>query len=446
MTKKIYFIFYFIVLNFILSLSLCSNLFARTFSLEEAIEISQQKNPDLKILQFELKQLKNNIAQNRTEIMPKINFVADDTNKSSFESNLTYKDSKFVSQLVPVEKYQYDLKFVGDQKIMDLAYMSKIGSLKRKYDSEFAGYLQKKQDVAFDVVNAYYNLMKSEHTKQIIEQDVVILENYLQDMKNKLNLNFETKQAVLNMEITLNNKKQDLYKNNQIYYENRTEFAGLLEFPLSLDFEVSDFQGLLNIEPMAVSTATVKNTLDKTLVARYDIAKLLYTKESLVKEKRSIKKGFLPSFSVQGIYGYLNENEFSNTEKDKYWSVSFVGKLNIFNGFYEYLKIKELSLQIEKNDQQIQNFVKKLEIEIDKVLFYIEVQEKMYSEAQQNMAIAEENLRINKELFNQKQISKDEFIGAQLKYNSAKLQYVESKSDLLLSYKKYEYITGELKV
>jgi outer membrane protein len=358
---------------------------------------------------------------------------------------LVYENSKIVSKLVPVEKKEYDLKITGEQKIIDLAYLSKISSLNKKYDAEYSGYLQKKQDVAFEIVNAYYSLIKSEQTKQIIEKDILILESYLKDIKNKLSLSFETKQTVLNMELTLANKKQELYKNDQIYYADKTDFSGLLEFPLSLDFEVLNFDGLYNINIDKLDLPSAKTILKNALLKRLDVNKLIKIAESLKKEKSSIKKGFLPSFSMQASYGYLDEEKFSNNDENEYWTVTFSGKFNIFNGLYEYLQIKELDKKFEKNEQELKNLRKKLEIEIDKILFYIEIQQKKYEETKKNIDISFENLNINRDLFFKKQITKDDLINFELKYNSAKLEFIEAKVDLMLSKKKYEYIIGELK-
>lgn len=436
--KKIFMIIFFLFF-------LILNLFARTFSLDEAMEIAIDKNPDLKILEIELDELKNSIAQNKTEILPRINLVAQALDQDSFDSNLVYENSKIVSKLVPVEKKEYDLKITGEQKIIDLAYLSKISSLNKKYDAEYSGYLQKKQDVAFEIVNAYYSLIKSEQTKQIIEKDILILESYLKDIKNKLSLSFETKQTVLNMELTLANKKQELYKNDQIYYADKTDFSGLLEFPLSLDFEVLNFDGLYNINIDKLDLPSAKTILKNALLKRLDVNKLIKIAESLKKEKSSIKKGFLPSFSMQASYGYLDEEKFSNNDENEYWTVTFSGKFNIFNGLYEYLQIKELDKKFEKNEQELKNLRKKLEIEIDKILFYIEIQQKKYEETKKNIDISFENLNINRDLFFKKQITKDDLINFELKYNSAKLEFIEAKVDLMLSKKKYEYIIGELK-
>jgi outer membrane protein len=436
--KKIFMIIFFLFF-------LILNLFARTFSLDEAMEIAIDKNSDLKILEIELDELKNSIAQNKTEILPRINLVAQALDQDSFDSNLVYENSKIVSKLVPVEKKEYDLKITGEQKIIDLAYLSKISSLKKKYDAEYSGYLQKKQDVAFEIVNAYYSLIKSEQTKQIIEKDILILESYLKDIKNKLSLSFETKQTVLNMELTLANKKQELYKNDQIYYADKTDFSGLLEFPLSLDFEVLNFDGLYNINIDKLDLPSAKTILKNALLKRLDVNKLIKIAESLKKEKSSIKKGFLPSFSMQASYGYLDEEKFSNNDENEYWTVTFSGKFNIFNGLYEYLQIKELDKKFEKNEQELKNLRKKLEIEIDKILFYIEIQQKKYEETKKNIDISFENLNINRDLFFKKQITKDDLINFELKYNSAKLEFIEAKVDLMLSKKKYEYIIGELK-
>lgn len=436
--KKIFMIIFFLFF-------LILNLFARTFSLDEAMEIAIDKNSDLKILEIELDELKNSIAQNKTEILPRINLVAQALDQDSFDSNLVYENSKIVSKLVPVEKKEYDLKITGEQKIIDLAYLSKISSLNKKYDAEYSGYLQKKQDVAFEIVNAYYSLIKSEQTKQIIEKDILILESYLKDIKNKLSLSFETKQTVLNMELTLANKKQELYKNDQIYYADKTDFSGLLEFPLSLDFEVLNFDGLYNINIDKLDLPSAKTILKNALLKRLDVNKLIKIAESLKKEKSSIKKGFLPSFSMQASYGYLDEEKFSNNDENEYWTVTFSGKFNIFNGLYEYLQIKELDKKFEKNEQELKNLRKKLEIEIDKILFYIEIQQKKYEETKKNIDISFENLNINRDLFFKKQITKDDLINFELKYNSAKLEFIEAKVDLMLSKKKYEYIIGELK-
>jgi outer membrane protein TolC len=100
---------------------------------------------------------------------------------------------------------------------------------------------------------------------------------------------------------------------------------------------------------------------------------------------------------------------------------------------------------LKKNEQELKNLRKKLEIEIDKILFYIEIQQKKYEETKKNIDISFENLNINRDLFFKKQITKDDLINFELKYNSAKLEFIEAKVDLMLSKKKYEYIIGELK-
>ncbi|MDR0675806.1 MAG: TolC family protein, partial [Elusimicrobiota bacterium] len=410
--KFLKFILFILFILFLFSINI--NLLAKTkiLTLDEALDLAKENNPDLKILRLELKELKNSISQNRTQMFPKFYLTGQDTNQNSFESNIVFKDFQFKSELVPTKIRRYDLNISGEQKLLDFTYISKINSLKKRYEAEYSGYLQKIQDVSLNVANVYYTLMKYEQTKKILEEDVGILEKHLKSLENKFNMNLETQKTILNLIITINNKKQELYNVTQLYYTNKMELSGLLEIPMSdfENFEVLDFEGLESVKTNAFTNSqkSINMIFNKALNKRKDMQKLILTNYSIIKEKSSVKKGFLPVFSVQGNYGYLNEEKFSNDPEDRYWSVVFVGKLNLFDGGYQYLKIKELNLKLNKNEQEIKNFAKKLSIEIEKIIFYIEIQEKMYLEAKKNLEATLKNLRIARSLLNKKQIRKDE--------------------------------------
>lgn len=420
--------------------------YAQSISLEEAIKMAKTNNPELKIAQFDLSIMENTISQNRSDVLPKINFITDKTDRRSFVSQLVYRDNRIVENFVPVDTNLYDMKVTLEQKIVDFSYLSHAAALHLQYEAARSALQQKEADVAFNTVTKYYTLVKLEQMKKVMENDIALLEAYVHDIRTKQDLKFEDREKVITIEINLQSKKQALYKHNQEYYDARVTFAQLLLLPLTLDFQLSDFDELAQQDVSDMQVLSAKKAFDMALNTRHDMAQLHYTWESFIKERRSLKKAYFPSLSLQGSLGYLQKDTFPSpsNQEDQYWNITARAACNLFNGFSQSLKIEETDLKSVRTYTEIEIMKKQIESDIDRIIFYLQVMKKMHDDATYHIKIAEENLDIVKEKVALEQNTKEDLLGASLTYNNAKLEYVQAKSDFLLTYKKYEYIIGVL--
>jgi outer membrane protein len=422
-----------------------ANLFARSMSLDEAIKMAKDNSAELKIANLEVALIKNSVLQFRTTILPKINLVGDRREDNTFDYEIYMEDKQVKSKLVPIKKEEYDIKAQAEQKILDWAFLCENSSMKLNYRSAQADVAQKEADIAYNVSNVYYTLMKGEQTKKILEEDIACLEEYLKDVQEKVDLQFEQKQSIINTQINLQNKKQELYQHTRDYITTKTEFARMLLLPLTLDFSLSDFDQLSKVELVSVDKTGNEKAFNKAMLDRSDVKKLNYSRDSILKKKKSIAVGNLPVLSVLGSYGYLNDEKFRVNQEDKYWSIYLRATINIFNGFSDSLSLKEQNIKYEKANKEIENLKQSIESEINNTLYYMEELEKMHTDAQKSLKLAKENLETTEKKYTLRETTKEDILSAKLVYNDSKLQYMQTKIDLLSEYKKYQYLTGDLK-
>ena len=173
---------------------LSGNVFAVTMTLEEAVKSAKSNSDELRIAELELDNLLNGISQYRTELLPKLNVMASKTKSNDFDSSWEKENGKYVSKLVPLETERYDMKLVGEYKLLDLAFLSKDAAMRRNYDAAYANYNQKIADLEFKVISIYYRLILEEQLKNILEEEIEILDKYLEDLKLKVDLQYTDKQ------------------------------------------------------------------------------------------------------------------------------------------------------------------------------------------------------------------------------------------------------------
>ncbi|MCP3660459.1 MAG: TolC family protein [Bacteroidetes bacterium] len=420
------------------------NSFAVMLTLEEAIKSAKNNSDKLKIEEYQLASLKHEINQYRTGLLPTMSIVAAKTQSHAFDSSWEQQaNDTYLSKLIKLETERYDLKLVGEYKLIDLAFISKHSAMMKNYEAAYADYNQTVADLEFEIISIYYHLLLEEQLKNILEEEIEILDQYLKDLKLKVDLQYIDKQSFLNSQINLQDKKQELYKARKSYFKLKMDFASLLGIPGSLKYEISSFEEIFKIKAEHKNLKMFENLLEEASLSRYNMESLNWQREALEKEIKALKtQTFMPEITANASYGYLNENEFSNTVKDEYWTVGIQANLQFFTGFFRKNKIKEINTKIDIIDQNFISLEK--DIKISKMFHYLENLYEVYKGNSENLEILEKNLMEIQNKYRFKEAKKEDLLSVQLAYNSAKKQYLDVKIDLLITEKEYDYILGRL--
>lgn len=433
-----------VILAIVLSGNTHSIAWAQQMSLDEAIKLGLKNNPVLNQAQLEIKRSEAQLVLIWSEILPKVDLNAEKSRNHIFDYQFIQQGESSQVVLSPVISDRYDLNLTFNQKIIDMAFFSKLSGAINKMEAAKAQWQQQKSALAYEITEAYYLLMKADVIKHLIEMEIIAIEEYVKELKMIANLKYKSQQAVINIEMKLQDKRSMLYDQQQEYYVRKAAFARLISLPLTIDYSLASFETikLMGIKP--IPSGSVETMIDQAWEKRWDVISLQHQQSALREERMTKERAFLPKLYLQGSFGYLNTDQFDVKDEDEYWNINAGITYNLFNGFHDAASLGQARYQEEQAAQKIIELQRQLRSDIHSARYYIEVLTKAFEKAQMMINKSEEHFEIINQNVLMKQSTKEELLAAQLSFHEAKSYYCKSKIDLFVALEKYQYTLGQL--
>lgn len=171
---------------------------------------------------------------------------------------------------------------------------------------------KQKDEVAYAIINACYNLYKVQQSKMVVQQNLQSVDQQLKQAQQFFSQGLVTKNDVLRFQLQRNNIELtgvDLETNGKIVNYNLDILLGL---PESTQLQISNF-GLSSARPASLSSLIDTALTNREEIREYDLRTKLA--ETNIK---SVKADLLPTLSATGSMYYINPTS------------SFIPKTNTF--------------------------------------------------------------------------------------------------------------------
>lgn len=401
----------------------------KTISKAEAVALALENNYGIKIADNNLKIAENNKSVFNSRYLPTLTGNAGATyNLDNTEA--TYADGR-VTNLTGAESDRYNASLRLDYVLFDgLGRHYDYQRLKEQYNLTELQAKQTIENTILQLFSVYYNVAKLTENYELLQQNLDISKDRLQRVQYQFEYGQNTKLAVLNAEVDVNNDSIDLVSTKQLLTNAKRDLYVVLGKEEAPNFTVDT---LVNFS-LAPNKEVLFEKVKTNNVVLQQLEKNITISEFQIKANKS---GYLPTLGLSGTYGWNKNNNnaasFLATSTNSGLSGGLTLSWNVFDGGRTKTLVQNAKINLE-NQQLIKE---ETELDITRTfnnayddylnkLFILQTQEK-------NVQTNTNNFNRTEERFKLGQVTSIEFRQAQLNLINAKNARNSAKYDAKLA-------------
>jgi outer membrane protein TolC len=297
-------------------------------------------------------------------------------------------------------------------------------------------YRKTKQDIKFNVVNLFYNILLAKELIKVREESIARIEDHLKAVQDRYDKGYASEFDVLRVKVQLANAKPSLTQAKNLYQLTMNNLKNILG--ISLEDSVN-FEGILNFESVEVDKSQAEEFAFEN---RSELKLIFYQKgigqEALVIAKATNKPNLLGSASYSYKRPFYSIDEWKTD-----WNFNFLVSVPIFDGFLTRSKVQQARSdlkQLDITENQIRDLIK---LEISQAMSDLNLAKENIVSQEENVKQAKESLRIAKVQYKQGLLTNIEEMDTELALTIAQTNYLQSLSDYLIAKAKYEKAIGK---
>ena len=281
------------------------------------------------------------------------------------------------------------------------------------------------EDLLIEVDEAYWRVVSLQEKQRLAEQYRTLLAHLDSNVNIMLKEEVATRSDATKVRVKLNEAEMTLAKATNGLTLSKMLLYQICGMDLKSDYLFVEDTNLVAYAPMEgfdLSTVYDNRTEIKMLANAEKLA------QSAVKIATS---GLLPNVAVQGSYIVTNPSCFNGFENKTAGMFSAGVVVNVpiahATAFYSRKAAKHKANAVH---YQMDEAKEKIELQLNKLNFELDVACKKLAQAQSNLANAEENLRLATESFEAGVIESSDLMGAQTAWQSAKSEVIEAEIEI----------------
>ena len=251
-------------------------------------------------------------------------------------------------------------------------------------------------DAMLEVTTRYYNTLLARDQIQVEEQNIELLEEALEDARNRLKAGSVSDFEVLRAEVLLANAKPALIQRRSAFrvaidqlrqsigYSNyRRDPENLQKYP--------SFKASWLIDQRCLNWRTVCRWLDN----RSELRRLQLIEEARDAGLEIARADYRPQVDLVGSYGKRRGN-FSSSFDDapEGWSVGVVASWDIFDGAARKGRVRQARSQLEQSKIESDSLRLTIEVQVRQAMSELQEAEELVNAAKKAVEQAEEALRL----------------------------------------------------
>lgn len=273
------------------------------------------------------------------------------------------------------------------------------------------------------IIYAYYTIVQAKEQLLSIAEQMSISQERVDIAQNKFASGLGSKIDLLQAQVDLNAQKSAYLQQQALIDENKATLNQLIALPVENDYIVSDSIPLnmgLELEPIK------QKALDENPA-------LLLSKKNIDISQLSLKeiqRSRFPVISFNSSYGFTKQSSqagFSLYNQNKGLSYGFSASIPIFQGFNITREMKSAQLDIDYQQLNLQNVQSQVSLEVRNAYRDYSYYRKAIALEEENLGVAEENVKVTLAAFRLGQISSLEVKEAQQSLSDARLRLISAR-------------------
>ncbi|MDO4230338.1 MAG: TolC family protein [Capnocytophaga sp.] len=411
---------------------------AYQFSLEEAIQFAIENNRSAKNTALDIEVARKKKWEATAMGLPQLSAKVD--YQHFLKQQITLIPAEFFggqpgefAEATFGTKQNVNASATLSQLIFDGSYI--VGLQSAKVYLQISQLAKQKNDIELrkTIVDAYANVLLSEESIRILEENKLVLEKNLHETKALFENGLGEEENVEQLQITLANTNNNLNNTKRLYDLSKK----MLNISLGLDLE-TDVMLKDNLETITQNVVidNIKNENTFNLDANIDFKiaeNTLHSQELLLKYERSQSLPKLSAFLNGGYNAYDDKFTFLDTNR-RWFGMALVGvslEIPIFSSGMRSSKVQRFKIEVEKSKNDFEQTKQQLLLQHNKAQSDLQFAIEEHQTLQENLNLAKRIESKNQIKFREGLATSFDLRQAQIQLYTAQQQFLQSMVNVL---------------
>jgi outer membrane protein len=429
------------ILTFLLVLAMGTTFAQKVLTTHDAIQIALHRNTQLQKTEENLKVYQSDVKQSFGSLLPNI------------EANASWNWQKYEYPLVTsygtTDSRTYSLGASSDIVLFDgLANYKTISKSQTNLESAKLDLEKLRQDIVFQTLSNYYDLMNAQELVRVKEEDVKWNQKNYEMIVERNKLGAVTLADVYSQQVKLGNAELDLLKAKNSAETLKGNFLYYLGLDVLEDYSFADpsLNSQLTEQGEAVDTSfgALRAIVENALQNRPDFLSSKLSLNSADYDLSIAKSGYLPTLTNNLGFGYSNTST-KDLFKNRYYTAGLTLSVPIFSGWKTEYNVETATVAAKTKELQLNDLIREIKRSIQKNYLDLQTAYKQLDVSKKNVSAAEENRRIEEEKYALGSTTLLNVLIANSDYTSAITQYINAQYEYKKDRDQMQYLLGNLK-
>ena len=439
------------ILTLLCIISINISLFAqKELSLKDAVTIALHKNTQLLKTSNELKGYESNVKASYGNFLPDLNASgsAGWTRSEVQARTISYGGFVFEQPATTTETRSYSAGLSSGITLFDgLANFAQLSQSKNNLDAARLNLERVKQDIVFQTISLYYQVINTQQQLKVKEEDVKYNQKNLETITERNKLGGATLADVYlqqvqsgNADLALIQAKNNLEtaKSNLLYYLGLNVFQ-----EYSYSDTLSSAESQLLKSNVADNYQNLAILAEQALNNRVDYKSAKLSLESAYDGVTIARSGHFPMLTGSGSFG-LGANTIADLWKSKTYSLGLNLSIPIFSGFSVSNRVQSAEVAAEDREYDLTDLERQIKKDIQKTFLDLQAAQKGLAVSKNNVKSAQENLKIEQEKYSLGSGKLLDVLIANTNYTTAQSDYINSEFSYIVLSQQLKYYLGTL--
>lgn len=431
------------VLVFFLLLLISITCYAQEqLTLSESIRIALHKNSQLQKTAYGIKSYEWNVMASIGNFLPSFGLGAGWNWTRSEGVGVEFVGGTPIETTSSTESRSYSANIGGSWQLFDgLSNFATLSQSQNDLESAEFSLDRLKQEIVFETTRLYYNVINTQKLLGVKEDNLKWNEKNLETIKERNKLGAATLADVYQQEVATGNAELEIIttqnlletaENNLLFYLG----LDVLE-DYAFDDELSQEENAILESDLTADYEKIAELVAQALNSRYDYKSAQLNLESAEDGVTIARSGHWFSLSATGSYTFSG-TQISSIDDLKRTQVGLSLSIPIFSGWSVSNQVQFAQVDVKNKEIELNDLERNIKLELQSTFLDLQAAHKGLKVSQNNVAFAEENLKIEQEKYSLGS-------GKLLDVLIANSNYTTALTDLINSQYAYIVLSEQLK-
>ncbi len=428
----------------------------RVLSLEEAVNIALHRNTTLQKASNSITNYESNLKASYGNLLPTLNASGSWGWSRSEDEGTTYNIGSIVIVTPPsvTENRSYSINAGTSWTLFDgLSNLATVSKSRSDLKSARLSLERLKQDIVFQTVALYYEVINAQQLLKVKEDDVKWNEKNLETIIERNKLGAVTLADVYAQQVRTGNAELEVVRAKNNFETSKSNLLYYLGLDVLAEFAFPDTltnQELKILEEqLDLDYSNISGLVRQALQNRYDYQSSVFALESAYDDVTIAESGYFPRLTNNFDFRSF-ANKYEKLFKSKTYSIGLTLSIPIFSGFATENRVQFAKVNVMNKEIELSDMEREVKRNIQKTFLDLQAAKKGLTVNEKNVVSANENLKIEEEKYSlgagkllDVLIANSNYTTALTNYINAQFAYITLSEQLkyylgVLDYKKYE--------